>query len=220
MKMKTSKIKMSIENAKNNSDKNKVAVKDLTNSVVSFLNNNEKFIKQFIEKVDEKKSPIEQLAGLIVSLITNDKLEKDGKGLSLHSVIKTALGLKAKKAVAKKAGAKKPEAKKVVAKKAVAKKPVAKKAVAKKAVAKKPEAKKVVAKKAVVKKPEAKKVVAKKAVAKKPVAKKAMVKKPEVKKVVAKKAVAKKVMAKKPVVKKSEVKKIMVKANEVSSLPH
>ena len=123
-----------------------------------------------------------------------------------------------KKAPAKKVVAKKAPAKKVVAKKAPAKKVVAKKAPAKKAPAKKAPAKKVV-KKAPAKKVVAKKAPAKKAPAKKAPAKKVVAKKAPAKKVVAKKVVAKKVVAKKVVVPKVVVPKVVVPKVVIKKVP-
>ncbi len=154
----------------------------LNQAVVCFLHDNEKWIHQYADKVNPKDSAVEQLASLIVGLITN-KLLVEGKH-SLDSIMKAGFAL------AKKASSKKPAAKKkVAAKKPAAKKPAAKKkVVAKKPAVKKPAAKKVAAKKPMVKKPMAKKVVAKKPMVKKPMAKKITIKKPVAKKAVAKKA--------------------------------
>jgi hypothetical protein len=175
----------------------------LNQAVVCFLHDNEKWIHKYADQVNPKDSAVEQLASLIVGLITN-KLLVEGKH-SLDSIMKAGFAL-AKKNAEKKPAAKKAVAKKPAAKKAVAKKPAAKKAVAKKAVAKKAVAKKVVAKKPMVKKAVAKKVAVKKPIVKKAVAKKVVAKKPMVKK-----AVAKKVAVKKPMVKKPEAKKITIK---------
>jgi DNA-binding protein HU-beta len=108
------------------------------------------------------------------------------------AVRRGAVGGAVRKAVVKKAPAKKVAVKKVAVKKAVVKKAPAKKVVVKKVAVKKAPAKKVVVKKVAVKKAPAKKVAVKKAVVKKAPAKKVAVKKVAVKKVVAKKAPAKK----------------------------
>jgi DNA-binding protein HU-beta len=123
------------------------------------------------------------------------------------AVRRGAVGGAVRKAVVKKAPAKKVAVKKVAVKKAVVKKAPAKKVVVKKVAVKKAPAKKVVVKKVAVKKAPAKKVVVKKVAVKKAPAKKVAVKKAVVKKAPAKKVAVKKVAVKKVVAKKAPAKK-------------
>ena len=146
----------------------------LNQAVVCFLHEHEKWIHEYAGQVNPSHSAVEQLASLIVGLMTNEDLVKGKHSLS---VIVNAAAMIAKKHMSKKPAVKKAVAKKVVAKKVPAKKLAVKKAPAKKAAVKKAPVKKVAVKKAVVKKSIVKKAIVKKAPAKKLLSKKSMMKK-------------------------------------------